>query len=63
MFELARAEAQDLGYPLRSYSEFAADAAAGIRQAAETHGPHVVVLGRSFGRGAPGFAILGLPVM
>jgi len=56
LFDLARAEAQKLGYPLRSYSEFAADASAGIRQAAETRGPHLVVLGRSFGHGAPGFA-------
>lgn len=55
LFKLARAEAQKLGYPLRSYSQFAASAAAGIRQAAESRGAHLVVLGRSFGRGAPGF--------
>jgi nucleotide-binding universal stress UspA family protein len=56
LFQLARTEALALGYPLLSYSEFAADASAGIRQAAEARGAHAVVLGRSFGRGAPGFA-------
>jgi nucleotide-binding universal stress UspA family protein len=55
LFDLARTEAHKLGFPLRTYSEFGADAAAGIRQAAETHRPHALVLGRSFGRGARGF--------
>jgi len=53
LFELARAEAANLGYPLRSYSEFAPEIAVGIRQAAQSVRPRVLVLGHSFGRGAP----------
>lgn len=56
LFELARTEATSLGYPLRSYSEFAAAIAAGIKRAADSLQPRVLVLGRSYGRGAPGFA-------
>jgi nucleotide-binding universal stress UspA family protein len=55
LLERARDEARALGYPLRTYSEFAASAAAGIRQAAEKCRPHVVIVGRSYGCGAPGF--------
>jgi len=56
LFEIARAEAETLGYPLRSYSEFAVDVVAGIRQAADALQPHVVVLGQSIAHRATGFA-------
>jgi len=56
LFEIARAEAETLGYSLRSYSEFAVDVAAGIRQASDALQPHAVVLGQSFAHGTTGFA-------
>jgi len=56
LFELARAEARNLGYPLRSYSEFAAETATGIKQAAESLQPRVLIIGQSYGRGSRGFA-------
>lgn len=56
LFELARAAARDLGYPLRSYSEFAGEISAGIRQAARSLRPRVLILGQSFGRGSHRFA-------
>ena len=56
LFELARAEARRLGYPLRSYSEFAAEIASGIKQAAGSLQPRVLILGQSYGRGTHRFA-------
>jgi len=56
LFEVARAEAKDLGYPLRSYSEFATDTSAGLRHAAESLQPRALVLGHSYSRRTPDFA-------
>ncbi len=56
LFELARAAARDLGYPLRSYSEFAGEIAGGIRQAARSLQPRVLILGQSYGQGTHRFA-------
>jgi len=56
LFEIARAEAETLGYPLRSYSEFAVNVVAGIRQAADALQPHLVVLGQSIARRTTSFA-------
>jgi hypothetical protein len=56
LFEAARSEARKLGYPLRTYSEFAGDTTEGIRQAAVTLRPHAVVLGLPYSLRAPGFS-------
>jgi hypothetical protein len=56
LFEAARSEAHKLGYPLRTYSEFAGDTTEGIRRAAVTLRPHAVVLGLPYSLRAPGFS-------
>ncbi len=56
LFEAARSEASHLGYPLRTYSEFARNTTKGIQQAAVTIRPHAVVLGLPSSLRAPGFS-------
>jgi hypothetical protein len=45
LFELARTEASKLGYPIRTYTEFASGITQGIRRAAEREQPFAAVLG------------------
>lgn len=56
LFEAARSEARKLGYPLRTYSEFAGDTTEGIRQAAVTMRPHAVVLGLPYTFRTPAYS-------
>jgi hypothetical protein len=56
LFEIARSEARELGYSLRTYSEFSSDIAAGILRAADDLEPHVLILGESAAGGTAWFA-------
>lgn len=56
LFQLARREAQNLGYPLKTYSEFAEETAEGIVRAAESVKAQAIVLGHPLARRAPEFA-------
>jgi Kef-type K+ transport system membrane component KefB/nucleotide-binding universal stress UspA family protein len=56
LFQIARQEAQSLGYPLDTYSEFAEETAEGIVRAAESVNAQAVILGHPLARRAPEFA-------
>lgn len=56
LFQLARTEAKGLGYPLKTYSEFAEETAEGILGAAEAVRAQTIILGHPLARRAPEFA-------
>ena len=58
LFEAARSEATSLGYPLRTYTQFAGRIVAGIQKAVADLKPHAVVLGLPYIYRAPGFSRL-----
>ncbi len=56
LFQLARREAEALGYPLKTYSEYAEETAEGILRAAEAVQAQTIILGHPLARRAPEFA-------
>ena len=56
LFQLSRTESEGLGYPLKTYSEFAEETAEGILRAAEAVRAQTIILGHPLARRAPEFA-------